>query len=351
MSRSSAFSAAALRELPGFFDAIVEAGSDFAPQLILADWLEEHDRTHEAELLRLQAALAATCCEHAKHPERVQQQARVVELLAAGVLPCLPRRTVALAEGVDMTFAWIPPGTFLMGSPPKEPERGGDNETPHFVTLPDGFYLGIHAVTQAQWQAMMGNNPSHFKGENLPVDTASWQDSQKFCKKFSQRDGKHYRLPTEAEWEYACRAGTTTPFHFGKTINTDQVNYNGSNYPYGKGKKGVYRRQTTTVGSFPPNPWGLFDMHGNIWEWCQDWYGPYENSRTKDPSRTKKVSKSDRVLRGGSYDYFAWFCRAAARSWNPPNFRGSAQGFRVAFHLGVEVIGWRATARAEKRGI
>jgi uncharacterized protein (TIGR02996 family) len=311
-------------EYRGLLAAIVEYGEDPAPRLILADWLDEHGLADEAELLRLHVALLATCCDPKNHPERVRQQARMVELLAAGVRPCLPRRTVTLAKGVDMTFAWIAPGTFLMGSPPEEPKRFED-ETLHEVTLPQGFYLGIHAVTQAQWQAVMGNNPSHFKGKKRPVECVSWEDCQAFCTKLSQRDGKRYILPSEAEWEYACRAGTTTPFHFGETISTDQANYNGT--------KGEYRGRTMSVGSFPPNAWGLFDMHGNVWEWCQDEHRSYEDINTKDVLNTENKEESARVLRGGSWYSHARSCRAAFRFRVAPGYRNTFLGFRVAFRL------------------
>jgi uncharacterized protein (TIGR02996 family) len=302
-------------ELRGFFAAIVESGADMSPRLILADWLEEHNRSEEAELMRLHVALLATCCEAEKYPERVRQQARIVELLAAGVRPCLPRRTIALAEGVDMTFAWIPHGSFLMGSPPEEPERD-ENETLHEVTLPQGFYLGIHAVTQAQWQAVMGDNPSRFKGEDLPVECVSWEDCQTFCTKLSERDGKRYGLPSEAEWEYACRAGTSTPFHFGETLSTDQANYSG-NYPYNNGEKGVYRNRTASVGSFPPNAWGLFDLHSNVWEWCHDEYRPYGELDIMNTLDTSNASEYARVLRGGSWYDDARSCRSAAAGTRP----------------------------------
>ena len=318
-------------EYRGFLAAMIEYGADVSPRLILADWLEEHDRPQEAELMRLHVALLATCCEPDKHPERVQQQARIVELLAAGVRPCLPRRTVALAEGVDMTFAWIAPDTFLMGSPPDEPERYED-ETLHEVTLPQGFYLGIHAVTQSQWQGVMGDNPSCFKGKNRPVEMVSWDDCREFLTRLSQRSGKRYGLPSEAEWEYACRAGTTTPFHFGEAISTDQANYDG-NYPYNKGTKGKHRKQTTSVGSFSPNAWGLFDMHGNVWEWCQDAYKPYEDLNTKNILETENMDESARVLRGGSWRHPARYCRAAGRIRDAPGYRYGDSGFRVAFRL------------------
>ncbi len=318
-------------EYRGFLAAIVEYGADPAPRLIFADWLEEHDRPDEAELMRLHVALLATCCDPENHPDRERQQSRIVELLTAGVRPCMPQQTIALAEGVDMTFAWIAPGTFLMGSPPEEPERDED-ETLHEVTLRQGFYLGIHAVTQAQWQAVMGNNPSHFKGRKRPVEQVSWDDCQEFLTKLSARDGKRYGLPSEAEWEYACRAGTTTPFHFGETLSTDQANYNG-NYPYNKGAKGEYRNRTMSVGSFPPNAWGLFDMHGNVWEWCQDEYTSYEDQNTKSILDTENEVENARVLRGGSWFDNARICRAAYRVWVAPGTRSFNDGFRVAFLL------------------
>ena len=160
-------------------------------------------------------------------------------------------------NSIGMKFVWIPPGNFMMGSPKEEKERRSTDETQHKVTLTKGFYMGVYTVTQEQWQEVMGNNPSHFKGEkNLPVEKVSWDDCQEFIKKLREKDKKAYRLPTEAEWEYACRAGTTTPFHFGETISTDQANYNG-NVIYGNGKKGVYRKKTTPVGSFPANAWGF----------------------------------------------------------------------------------------------
>jgi len=170
-----------------------------------------------------------------------------------------------ITNNLGMKFTWIPPGTFMMGSP-KEEEGRFDNENQHKVTLTKGFYMGVYTVTQEQWQAVMDNNPSHFKGEkNLPVDSVSWTDCQEFIKKLREKDKdkKAYRLPTEAEWEYSCRAGTTTPFHFGETISTDQANYFGEAV-YGNGKVGVYRKKTTPVGTFPANAWGLHDMHGNV---------------------------------------------------------------------------------------
>jgi formylglycine-generating enzyme required for sulfatase activity len=191
----------------------------------------------------------------------------------------------------------------------------------------------VAPVTQAQWQAVMGYNPSYFKGDDRPVEKVSWGDCQEFCLiHLAARDGKRYRLPTEAEWEYACRAGTTTPFSFGETISTDQANYDG-NYTYGKGKKGTYRQQTTMVGSFPPNAWGLFDMQGNVWEWCQDGYGPYPLRGNEDPLLKDGLP---RVLRGGSWDYYPRGCPPASRNWVAPGGRFNGRktfGCRVVLCL------------------
>jgi formylglycine-generating enzyme required for sulfatase activity len=183
-------------------------------------------------------------------------------------------------------------------------------------------------VTQAQWQAVMGSNPSYFQGKKLPVEQVSWEDCREFCSKLSERDGQRYRLPTEAEWEYACRAGTTTPFLFGETISTDQANYNGT---YGGGNKGQYRQKTTSVGTFPGNAFGLFEMHGNVWEWCEDWRGPYPQSEITDP---KGPDNGDaRVLRGGSWGMHPLWCRSASRFHDDPGCRDVNVGCRVVLCL------------------
>ena len=242
-------------------------------------------------------------------------------------------RPMNLTNSIGMKFAWIPPGNFTMGSPKEEKERGSDeaDETEHKVTLSKGFYVGIHLVTQEQWQAVMGNNPSFFKGEkNFPVENVSWEDCQEFIKKLREKDEKPYRLPTEAEWEYACRAGTTTTFSFGETISTDQANYNG-NYRYGNGKDGVYRKKPSPVGSLPANAWSLHDMHGNLWQYCQDWYGAYPEKEIVDPQGPK--AGNERVLRGGSWGFEPYFCRSAARRRYEPGNCNDHCGFRVCFAL------------------
>jgi formylglycine-generating enzyme required for sulfatase activity len=175
-------------------------------------------------------------------------------------------------NSIGMKFVWIPPGSFLLGSPRDEVGRCA-NETQHKVTFTKGFYMAAHLVTQEQWRAVMGNNPSYHRGKGkLPVENVSWYDCQEFLHKMRKKDGQPYRLPSEAEWEYACRAGTTTRFHFGETVSTDQANFDGTIEAFDEPKKGVFRGQTTPVGSFPPNAWGLFDMHGNLWQWCADLY-------------------------------------------------------------------------------
>jgi formylglycine-generating enzyme required for sulfatase activity len=248
----------------------------------------------------------------------------MVALQAAGVCPCVPR-----IEEAGMIFAWCPPGTFLMGSPESEAERDND-ETQHRVTLTNGFWLGVTPLTQAQWQAAMGSNPSYFKGEDLPVEQVSWDDCQAFCKKLKERTGKTFRLSTEAEWEYACRAGTTIPFCFGVTITPDQVNYDG-NYPYGGAAQGAYRAQTSVVGSFPANAWGLYDLHGNVWEWCADGFGPYASEDQIDPKY--KSNDEARVLRGGSWHHAARGCRSACRRWLAPSLRFYYVGCRLVLCL------------------
>ena len=233
-------------------------------------------------------------------------------------------------NSVGMKFVWVPPGDFQMGSTNKEKGRG-DDEIVRKVALTKGFYFGVHTVTQDQWQAVMGENPSFFKGEkNLPVDQVSWDDCQAFCKKLSDKDKKSYRLPTEAEWEYACRAGTATPYHFGATLDTEQANYNG-NFIYGNGKKGIYREKTTPVGSFPANAWGLYDMHGNVWQGCNDWHGGYSGKDVTDPKGPK--AGKDRVLRGGSWGSHPIFCRSANHNFSAPDNRSEYYGCRVCFNV------------------
>jgi formylglycine-generating enzyme required for sulfatase activity len=231
-------------------------------------------------------------------------------------------------SGVVQRLRWIPAGEFDMGSPEGEEQRD-DDETRHKVVLSQGFWLADTACTQALWQAVLGENPSRFEGLERPVEKVSWEDVvERFLPALNRMvPGLEAVLPTEAQWEYACRAGTTTPFSFGETISTDQVNYDG-NYPYGKGKKGEYRQQTVEVKALPANAWGLYQMHGNVWGWCADRYGDYPDGPVTDPSGPRIGSW--RVLRGGSWIRDGGYCRAAQRDRvGPGNFLGHF-GFRLA---------------------
>jgi formylglycine-generating enzyme required for sulfatase activity/uncharacterized caspase-like protein len=233
-----------------------------------------------------------------------------------------------LGDGVTLEMVQIPRGTFMMGSPADEAQRYGDESPQRQVTVPE-FFMGRYAVTQAQYQAIMQKNPAHFKGEKKPVETVLWDEAVEFCEKLSQKTGKTYRLPSEAEWEYACRARTDTPFYFGETITTDLVNYNG-NLPYASAPKGEYRQQTTDVGKFPPNSFGLYDMHGNIWEWCQDVYhNSYEGAPTDGRAWLEGSDNNMKLLRGGSWFTFAGNCRSAVRLRDARALRFNGVGCRV----------------------
>ena len=241
--------------------------------------------------------------------------------------------TELLNDEINLEMISIPGGSFLMGAPEHEPESLDRERPQHQVTLKP-FYMGRYAVTQSQWRVVAGcpqverelnPDPSRFKGDNRPVENISWLDATEFCQRLSAHTGRQYKLPSEAQWEYACRAGTTTPFHFGETITTDLANYRGTDDSqlkwsgsYGLGSKGEYRKQTTDVGSFPANVWGLHDMHGNVWEWCEDdWHPNYEGAPDDgtawiDDNKTN----TNTGLRGGSWVVNPWVCRSAFRSLN-----------------------------------
>jgi formylglycine-generating enzyme required for sulfatase activity len=242
-----------------------------------------------------------------------------------------------LGGGVRIEMVEIPGGEFMMGSPESEADHYSDEGPQHQVSV-SSFYMGRYQVTQAQWRAVaalskvkidLNPDPSHFKGDNLPVECVSWEEAMEFCERLSKASGKTYRLPTEAEWEYACRAGTTSAFAFGETITPEIVNYDG-NYPYASAPKGEYRQKTTPVGSMGvANGFGLCDMHGNVWEWCMDnWHGNYDGAPT-DGSEWKGGDSSYRVLRGGSWNNYGRNCRAAFRYNIRPGDRYNDVGFRV----------------------
>ncbi len=228
------------------------------------------------------------------------------------------------APQIEMVL--IPAGTFTMGSPDSEGWRDKSEGPQHRVTV-QSFYMGKYEVTQAQWRAVMRWNLSGFKGDNRPVEQVSWNDATEFCRKLSQMTGKDYRLPTEAEWEYAARAGTTTPFTFGASLSFEQANFR----PF-QGEKGVFRQQTMSVGSFSPNGFGLYDMYGNVEEWCADyWHEHYNGAPTDGSAWLSGRDLNQRVLRGGSWGDFNHDCRSAARSKQEPHIQYYLDfvGFRV----------------------
>jgi formylglycine-generating enzyme required for sulfatase activity len=245
----------------------------------------------------------------------------------------------ALENGVTLDMVLIPGGSFQMGSPKEELERSSSESPQHLVTVPT-FFMGKYAVTQAQWQAVstlpkvdcdLKPDPSRFKGKDRPVEQISWDKATEFCKRLARQTGRPYRLPSESEWEYACRAGTTTPFYFGETITTDLANYNG-NYTYSSAPKGTYQEETTPVGSFPANGFGLYDMHGNVWEWCADqWHNDYENAPNNGSAWIDETlsEQTSYVLRGGSWLNLPWNCRSATRNDDVAGRRDSNFGFRV----------------------
>lgn len=233
---------------------------------------------------------------------------------------------------IKQRLRWIPEGSFTMGSPQEEEGRGND-EIPHEVSFAHGFWLSDTACTQEVWKAVTGANPSNFKNEEdsiqeLPVESVNFDDVQAFLTQLNERIGKEatFLLPTEAQWEYACRAGTNTPFSFGKSISTDQANFNGG-YPYGDSAKGEDRQRTVAVKSLPCNSWGLYQMHGNVWELCSDWYAEYSQDNLADPHGPD--SGWLRVVRGGCWISDAREVRSARRIGYGPGYRGGDQGFRL----------------------
>ncbi len=217
-------------------------------------------------------------------------------------------------------------------------QRGDEGSAQHEVTVPP-FFLGRYTVTQAQWKTVFMSmeqreleiDPSYFKGGDRAVEMVSWLDAQEFCLQLSKLTGREYRLPSEAEWEYACRAGTTTPFHFGETLTTDLANYDGRK-TFAKENIGIYRKETRPVGSFLPNGFGLYDMHGNVWEWCEDHYHSDLSEAPKDGSAwVDENAENDayRVFRGGSWVDYLVFSRSAIRYFNYPDYRNFNIGFRV----------------------
>lgn len=262
---------------------------------------------------------------------RVNEQGSVIETIP-GKAKCF---TETLGNGITLDMVRIPEGKFLMGAAESEEEVSDDERPQHEVTVPT-FWMGKYVVTQEQWRAVaalqklernLKHDPAHFEGVRHPVECITWGDAVEFCKRLSQRSEQKYSLPSEAQWEYACRAGSITPFHCGLTITTDLVNYAGNNI-YGNAAKGEFRHQTTEVGSFPPNSFGLYDMHGNVWEWClDDWHHSYRGAPFN--GGVWKSSGTTKVVRGGSWFHTPRNCRSTTRFSGRPVARNCYLGFRV----------------------
>jgi formylglycine-generating enzyme len=231
---------------------------------------------------------------------------RLLLALAALTMACAPARTL-IEPRTGMKLVLIPAGELVMGSVPGEPMRQ-DDEVPHRVTISRPFYLSATEVTQRQWLAVMGTNPSRFPNPDAPVEQVTWNDVQEFLRRLD------VRLPTEAEWEYACRAGTTTAYSVGAVLSAEDANTD--------------REATMPVGSFAPNAWGLYDMHGNVWEWCADEYCPYPATAVRDPFQ--RCGSPFKAIRGGSWHFGADSARSALRYTHEPHLRGFSIGFRVA---------------------
>lgn len=271
-------------------------------------------------------------------PERDQaKEPRDAASLGGQVPPPKPAAGKPVVEdlggGVKLTLMPIAAGKLMMGSPAGEEGRS-DDEVQHEVILSKGFYMGQTEVTQGQWKAVMGGeNPSSFKGDDLPVEQVSWNDAVAFCQKLSQKTGRKYRLPTEAAWEYACRAGTTTRFSFGDRYADlhKHGNYcdrsNTSDIPVQDKTNDDGSDKTSAVSKYTANTWGLQDMHGNVWEWCNDWFGDYPRGAVTDPKGP--ANGESRVARGGSWFDYPQSCRAAFRLDYSPVLRLNNVGFRV----------------------
>jgi formylglycine-generating enzyme required for sulfatase activity len=253
-------------------------------------------------------------------------------------------------NSIGMKLVQIPAGRFRMGSPSEEKDRAANEGPRHTVESSQPFHMGVYAVTQEEYQKVMGVNPSYFSSGGMgkgrvagldtrrfPVEQVSWHDAVAFCNQLSRlarekKAGRMYRLPTEAEWEYACRAGTTTPFYFGDKLSTKDANFDGR-APDGVGlvEKGPYLARTVPVGSYKKNAFGLCDMHGNVWQWCNDWHdeGYFSKSPEKDPQGPEKGPYGERSQRGGSWAGPGWHCRSADRGRRPPDHRFNFVGFRV----------------------
>ena len=266
--------------------------------------------------------------------ERGQEVGRQAHV-AQGFVERLPAST-----GLEMVE--IPAGRFSMGSPSTGSPRGqgSDDERPKHVVSVGRCFMARGLVTQGQWQAVMGRRPAcRFAGDQRPVENISWSEARQFCERLSRQTGRAYRLPSEAQWEYACRAGTSTPFHFGDTLTSGLANYCGEHI-YRAEAPGAYRHATTPAGTFPPNGFGLFDMHGNLWEWCADaWHADYAGAPAGDAAWQGGGDRGGRVVRGGSWHDVPAACRSAARTRYEAEQGDDFVGFRVVFQPEAALTG------------
>jgi uncharacterized protein (TIGR02996 family) len=311
-----------------FLQALHDNPADEATWLILADWLEEQGDPR-GELLRLVCTLIRPGC-----PERVALERRLQELLRTGVRPCMP----TLRNSFGMELVLIPAGSYWQGSPGTESERSPDEGTLRWVTITRPFYMGVEVVSQAEYEAVTDERPSPHWGSvvdraRFPVDTVNGWQAARFCERLSSRPreldaGRSYRLPTEAEWEFACRAGTTTAYAFGPTLDSTLCNFDGG-HPLPGSPVGAYRARWCPLRSFLPNAFGLFQMHGNVWEWCSDWYRMNAYDVTPRFNPTGPATGVERVVRGGGWPSDGRECRSAQRGHMAPTLADDDVGFRV----------------------
>ena len=314
-----------MTDLDALLAGIVAHPHEVVRWLIVADWLDDHGFADRAELLRLHRMLIDTCCEPDAHPERTAWQARIVELIDRGVKPCIPQHTLMLPGGVPLVGNFIPPGSFLMGSEVEE-----DEKPIRRASLAAGFFIGNSPVTVRQWTAVMSEPPSISKDDMHPVENVSWRDAKMFCDQLTLLTGYQARLPTEVEWEYACRAGTTTHFHYGDVPSPIRMNYDWRMSWNGSIACGNPSENTTDVWRYPPNPWGLFDCHGNEWEWCE----PVSPPATWVTERGAQMTLVEQPqLRGGSWLHNPEVCRSSARYAFDADQSDIDFGFRVVFTL------------------
>jgi len=289
------------------------------PKIYLLIETKLQDKTLDLEgVARIKTVLAQIT-----PPHDAEEAARRQDV-AAKSLGVTRETTLDLGNKVTMKLALIPAGKFMMGSPDGEQDRTKDEGPQREVTISKPFYMGIYHVTQEQYEQVMGKNPSKFKGAQNPVEMVSWDEAVEFCKKLSQKTGKTVSLPTEAQWEYACRAGSKTRFSYGDDEDYSKL---GDYAWYSKNSDG----KTHAVGQKKPNAWGLYDMHGNVWGWCSDWYASYENAVTTNP--TGPLHGSERAVRGGIWTCEPLVCRSAHRCGISPNSQQSSLGFRVSVAL------------------